>query len=255
MTRTKGKPHTHNPLLALANALAWTRELGPCALPTDKLPFLPRQLATAPPSPVVAHAQAAAMRYSNTFPADTGHLEGKGSMDKAIVHGGQGECDAVGLPRNPRPREETHAGGDRTHPARRTLSVGASWMLAHLVVGQHGGHPSGGAAMTGVGKSGAEAAALSLLSCPDIGWAPEPEQMQQALVDGGGTLCGYVASAVEPDSEDRLEPQGGLGRAACEELIDAKLCVRSDDGGRIRLHDEVRGTMMGVGECDGFERK
>lgn len=126
-----------------------------------------------------------------------------------------------------------------------TLSVGAAWMLAHIVFGSNAGvgptEQSLGERRAPRGEvlvTGGEAAALSLLSCPGIGWAPEPEVVMRALLEGGGTICAYTASAC---GSDVTQGQwGSEARAACEELVVAGLCKRSPDQGRLALLPDVR---------------
>lgn len=201
LTPSKGKPSIYNPLPALATALAWARELGPGVLPGDDLPILPERLAPAPPP------------YSITNTADVDVTD-----------------SARGIPPG------------------RVLSIGAAWMLAHQVFGSHAGcmptqeFTGGRFAPRGeVGIAGGEAAALSLLACPDIGWAPEADEVMQALSDGEGTICGYTTSASELGAP--RENQGSEVRAACDELVTAGLCKRSADGGRLKLHPKV-GTWL-----------
>lgn len=119
-------------------------------------------------------------------------------------------------------------------------------MFAHQVFGHDTyGKPtkksSGGRFVTrgAVELFGGEASALSLLSCPDIGWAPEPEEVMQALSEGGGTLCGYSVSAFDVDHGEGEDGGRKTWRAASDELVNAGFCHRSQDGSRLLLHPKA----------------
>lgn len=151
-----------------------------------------------------------------------------------------------------------------------SLSVGAAWMLGHLTFGQQAGGARVESFMGGrkapksrVSVAGSEATALGLLSCPGIGWAPDPVEVVRTV---SGTEDGvfYTAAAAitcnNSSSSDRGEDDCGAAReagvreacAACDELVAAGLCVRSQDRGWLQLVPEVGWVCSTTVLCDFF---
>lgn len=263
LTRTKIKPTVPNPLPALATVLAWARDLGPDALPTKDLPTLPRNLAPTPfPAETldnggVSNAPAGlkppATPVNSLEPELYDNADGNGKAGR----GSPGVGDVDGLsPISPFLLREGNRNSNATQ-----LSIGAAWMLSHVAFGQHAGGKRIDSFLEGhtpyentLSIAGSETSALSLLSCPDVGWAPEPSEVMQALVEGRGNVCGYTVAAPTLQRTGRdvgggeanaggtcsMKASGGEAQAACNELLAAGVCVLSDDGGRLTLVPKVR---------------
>lgn len=232
--------------------LAWARELGPGALLPTNLPVLPPSLAPLP-SPRATVDGAADDTRGEKFPTFRDHRDrarapqtppraversdGVSNSDGGgVVVSGDDSCFSPVSPR------AVGRGDEGARPGGRTLSIGGAWMLAHQAFGRRGMREPAGSWRPPQGVvdvSAGEANALGLLSCPDVGWAPEPREVMQALLDGGGALCGYTVSA-ESMGEGRR-----WGEAACEELVEAGLSVRAQGGGLLELDKEVGGMHDG----------
>lgn len=260
LTRTKCKPDVCNPLPALATVLAWARQLGPGALSPTNLLFLPPSLAPVPPPPPHATGTTGAVDgargpISPAFPDSPHGAEGLQTPPSAAVERSNGvsnnsdgdgvfvtgDCSNVS-PVSPRAVRKVRDGMGSSPQPGRTLSVGGAWMLAHMAFGRRGMREPVGTWRPPQGVvdvSAGEANALGLLSCPDVGWAPEPREVMQALLDGGGNLCGYTVSA-----EGAVAAEGRRwGEAACDELVEAGLGVRDPGGGLLTLDRKVGGAV------------
>ena len=233
------KPSAPNPLLALATVLSWMRELGEDIVPGVRLPVLP-PLEDFGPTP-----------WSNPRNGDVANLEHEDfrACDDRL----RGEA-WFAFPQ----RESPNRYPPRERPSSARLSVGAAWMLGHLVFGQGARHVGVGSCLPVVGERGRGATrALSLLSCPDIVWAPDPREVTQAITrqGAGGSMTAYVAemgsvsnasssiSSISSISIGRRSVDSGVDRVAhdgelemlrvtaCRELVEAGLCDWVEEGG------------------------
>eukprot|EP00903_Cladosiphon_okamuranus_P011449 g10786.t1 len=169
------------------------------------------------------------------------------------------ECLLQGGSRNSSGSYGTNRGitgsSGRGDPGSVELSLGAAWLLAHLLFGRDAGgvvrqiftarSPPKGK----VQVRGGEALALNLASCPLIGWCPRPEDVMQAMSDGRGNLEAYSVSPTEFDVDigigvgNGATRAGGLaaeGEAAADELVRAGL--GKIDGGLLTLAPKMEET-------------
>ena len=282
LTSIKAKPSICNPIPGLATVLSWAR-----LLPLDTLrvpgedgtavrvtiPLLSERLGRGSPTPSPFPDVPDSKRDSGTTAppaaaaaaADGGDGLGNGDDDPADNEQCNNDFDDAAAAA----REDDDGDGDGPKKGpRHTLSIGAAWLLAHQVFSREARGVSSGQSWGGsltppgqVGAGGGEAAALRLLSCPDIDWAPDPEAVMQALANGEGSMRAYTVSPLEFDGshekdehhqgregeEQDAEYQewGSVARAACEELVGLGLCEKSPDGTRLALHPDV-GTLSTV---------
>lgn len=156
-----------------------------------------------------------------------------------------------------------------------TISIGAAWILAHLVFGQKATRScfhrkcfrKGTLEETlrvrrrtyspGVGGRisvwGGEARVLSplLLSCPDVGWCPPHREDVMAAAGGGagGSMSVFLASvgSVIGERDEWIRREGGrLRRAACRELVEAGLCSWVSEEEEEEGGEKSRGDGKGV---------
>ncbi|CAN0219031.1 unnamed protein product [Pylaiella littoralis] len=272
LTKTKAKPVVCNPLPMLATLVAWMGEFSAEALPLPekKRPLLPA-LQSSSSSSASASASASPIQraFSNkTFSSHSSNGNGNGNCGSNS--GGSDSSSSSGT-NSSTSTSTSISSTSSTNAANLTndnengdsafggeLSLGAAWLLGHLVFGREGGaeqrrifgraraSPSGK-----VGLFGGEAAALALLSCPLIGWSPNPREVMQAMSEGGGSLISYSVSPSEFDKENGVagaETVGGgggwgdEGRVAVDELVRAGLGQKSRVEGLLILAPKMELT-------------
>eukprot|EP00904_Undaria_pinnatifida_P013630 jgi/Undpi1/9398/HiC_scaffold_27.g11855.m1 len=232
LTSTKAKPSICNPILALATVLSWARLLPSDALSGSDgtvgvtIPLLserlgrgsplPPPLSTVPTSKIDTRGGGGAAAADGGGDGDDGSHNSSDGDDCGEDYGDSN--DAAAEDDDHHDGDGDDANGDSSH----ILSIGAAWMLGHQVFRPSAGGMGGSFAPAGqVGVAAGEAAALRLLSCPDISWAPDPEAVMKALEDGEGSMRAYTVSAFEFDGlrekdardEDKEYVHNGRGEA------------------------------------------
>lgn len=232
LTSTKAKPSICNPILALATVLSWARLLPSDALSGSDgtvgvtIPLLserlgrgsplPPPLSTVPTSKIDTRGGGGAAAADGGGDGDDGSHNSSDGDDCGEDYGDSN--DAAAEDDDHHDGDGDDANGDSSH----ILSIGAAWMLGHQVFRPSAGGMGGSFAPAGqVGVAAGEAAALQLLSCPDISWAPDPEAVMKALEDGEGSMRAYTVSAFEFDGlrekdardEDKEYVHNGRGEA------------------------------------------
>lgn len=265
LTRIKIKPSWPNPILGLATLLSWAQQIGAGALAANDLPTLPASLA-------LAHSSGGAQHPPGPEAERPGNGPIRDSTRASGARRGHGHADCGASEssgdRGDHPRVGCAPQGAETLAC--VLSAGAAWVLGHLALGQDPGEEHGSCAaddstppVPGLDMASGEVAALSMLSCPEIGWVPDPAAVRQALVDGGGSISGYTASAAgllheggggggegrrgqaSGQGYDGVAVRGGGADASCQELVAAGLCSWSRDGSRLKLLPKVWSVWAG----------
>ncbi|CAM9143999.1 unnamed protein product, partial [Ectocarpus sp. 4 AP-2014] len=244
LTRTAAKPKPCNPLPMLANLLAWIRELPPGALPENRLRVrLETLLAPQSPSKSASRQSSTIGKNTNT---NSGHTStNRDSGDTTTTTATTNNNENSNTSSNHDGRASGSGDGDGA------LSLGAAWLLAHLMFGVDGGGkatgpfereiPNGkvcgrGTKYCRVSLSGAEANAMPLLLCPLIGWSPRPREVIQAMSAGGGSLCAY---SVEVSA---FETHTGICDKAADELVHAGFARKVEFGEMLVLDQKMEDT-------------
>ncbi|CAM9866609.1 unnamed protein product [Ectocarpus fasciculatus] len=270
LIKTKAKPTVCNPLLMLATLLAWMREFSPGVLPESNRPVLPEAL-LAPHQTRVSAATSPLQSNNN----------GRNTNSRSVSNdnGSSSNSSASNNSSSAGNAADVHGAAGRIQDRFETeLSPGAAWLLAHLMFGRgSSGDQQRDSSYAHVphrgeiGLYGGEAAALSLLPCPLIGWCPRPEDVVEALSEGGGSLRAYSISPSEfdvgvtdnvqgqgatPDIptakdlgvEQKREADGGRGRAqaAVDELVRVGYARKRTVLGLLTLAPKMADTCMVV---------
>ncbi|CAM9766185.1 unnamed protein product, partial [Ectocarpus sp. 12 AP-2014] len=205
LIQTKAKPKVCNPLLMLATLLAWMREFSPGVLPESNRPVLPEALLA--PDQASLSAATSALQSNNNGSNSNSRSNGSGNNNGVSKDNAGISNNAFDNSSSAGNAADNHGAAGRTNEKFETeLSLGAAWLLAHMMFGRGSGGqqqrissyaqvPHKGE----IGLNGGEAAALSLLSCPLIGWCPRPEDVMEALSEGGGSLRAYSISPSDVD--------------------------------------------------------
>ncbi|CAM9136004.1 unnamed protein product [Ectocarpus fasciculatus] len=226
LTRTKTKPLVCNPLPMLANLLAWMRELPPGALPENR-PCVRLETLLARQS-----SSKSASRQSSTIDNNS-TIRDNGDITTTIINNNNNYYNTSSN------YDDRSPGGGAGHG---DLSLGAAWLLAHLMFGSDGGgdkpeeyveraRPNGK-----VSLSGAEANVMPLLLCPLIGWSPRPSEVIQAMSEAGGSLCAYSVEVAA------FETQPGICDKAADELVHAGFARKVAFGETLVLDQKMENT-------------
>ncbi|CAM9783387.1 unnamed protein product, partial [Ectocarpus sp. 8 AP-2014] len=205
LIQTKAKPKVCNPLLMLATLLAWMREFSPGVLPQSNRPVLPK--AVLAPDQASLSAATSALRSNNNGSNSNSKSNSSGNNDGVSNDNGNSSNNAFDNSSSAGNAADIHGAACRTNEKFETeLSPGAAWLLAHMIFGRGSGGQQQRVSSYAhvphrgeIGLNGGEAAALSLLPCPLIGWCPRPEDVMEALSEGGGSLRAYSMSPSEFD--------------------------------------------------------
>ncbi|CAM9529270.1 unnamed protein product [Ectocarpus sp. 4 AP-2014] len=205
LIQTKAKPKACNPLLMLATLLAWMREFSPGVLPESNRPVLPEALLA--PDQASLSAATSALQSNNNGSNSYGRSNSSDNNDGVSKDNANSSNNVVDNSNSAGNAAEIHGAAGRTNEKFETeLSPGAAWLLAHMIFGRGSGGQQQRVSSYAqvphrgeIGLNGGEAAALSLLPCPLIGWCPRPEDVMEALSEGGGSLRAYSISPSEFD--------------------------------------------------------
>ncbi|CAB1111849.1 unnamed protein product [Ectocarpus sp. CCAP 1310/34] len=205
LIQTKAKPKVCNPLLMLATLLAWMREFSPGVLPESNRPVLPKALLA--PDQASSSAATSALQSNNNGSKSNIRSNSSGNNSGVSNDNGNSSNSAFDNSSSAGTAADIHGAAGRTKEKFETeLSPGAAWLLAHMMFGRGSGGQQQRVSSYAqvphkgeIGLNGGEAAALSLLSCPLIGWCPRPEDVMEALSEGGGSLRAYSISPSEFD--------------------------------------------------------
>ncbi|CAM9123142.1 unnamed protein product [Ectocarpus sp. 12 AP-2014] len=205
LIQTKAKPKVCNPLLMLATLLAWMREFSPGVLPESNRPVLPEALLA--PDQASSSAATSALQSNNNGSNSNSRSNSSGNNNGVSKDNADSSNNAFDNSSRAGNSTDIHGAAGRTNEKFETeLSLGAAWLLAHMIFGRGSGgqqqRVSSYAQVPHRGEiklNGGEAAALSLLPCPLIGWCPRPEDVMEALSEGGGSLRAYSISPSEFD--------------------------------------------------------
>ncbi|CAN0222331.1 unnamed protein product, partial [Ectocarpus sp. 8 AP-2014] len=226
----------------LANLLAWMRELPPGALPENRLRIrLETLLAPQSPSKSVSRQSSTICKNTNSNSGHTSTNRDRGDTTTSTATTTTNNNNNSNTTSNHDGRASGGGDGDGDGD----LSVGAAWLLAHLMFGVDGGGkatgpfereiPNGKCSriLLVVSLSGAEANAMPLLLCPLIGWSPRPREVIQAMSEGAGILCAYSVEVAA------FETQTGICDKAADELVHAGFARKVEFGEMLALDQKM----------------